>query len=78
MIWKRFDREYTNFKLIWTPDDISIYYDNKLVRQVTDKNILSYYKDIEMWVTFNNGIEEEKDYKNDSVMLVKNFKYIKL
>lgn len=78
MIWKRFDRKYTNFKLIWTPYNISIYYDNKLVRQVTDKHVLSYYKDVEMWVVFNNGIDKIEDYKNDSVMLVKNFKYTKL
>lgn len=75
MMWKRFDREYLNFKLVWTPDEISIYYNNKLVRQVTDNNILKWFKDIEMWVIFNNGIEKEEDYTNDSVMLVKNFKY---
>jgi beta-glucanase (GH16 family) len=75
MTWKRFDREYLNFKLIWTPNEISIYYNNKLVRQVTDSNILKWFKDIKMWVIFNNGVENEEDYTNDSVMLVKNFKY---
>ena len=75
MVWKRFDREFINFKLIWTPDEISVYYNSKLVRQVTDKKILAYYKDVEMWVIFNNGLEKLEDYKNDSVMLIKNFKY---
>jgi beta-glucanase (GH16 family) len=75
MVWKRFDKKYTNFKLVWTPEEISIYYDSKLVRQVTDSKILSQYKDTEMWVVFNNGIDKPEDYKNDSVMLVKNFKY---
>ena len=75
MVWKRFDKKYTNFKLVWTPEEISIYYDSKLVRQVTDSKILSQYKDNEMWVVFNNGIDKPEDYKNDSVMLVKNFKY---
>lgn len=77
MVWKRFDKEYTNFKLVWTPEEISIYYDGKLVRQVTDKKILTQYKDTEMWVVFNNGVDKPEEYKNDSVMLVKNFKYTK-
>ena len=78
MLWKRFDKEYINFKLVWTPEEISIYYNSKLVRQVTDKKILSQYKDNEMWVVFNNGIDKPEEYKNDSVMLVKNFKYINI
>ena len=78
MTWKRFDRKYINFKLVWTPEEISIYYDNKLVRQVTDNDILKWFKDVEMWVIINNGIDKEEYYVNDSVMLVKNFKYTKL
>jgi beta-glucanase (GH16 family) len=78
MVWKRFDKEYTNFKLVWTSEEISIYYDSKLVRQVTDSKILSQYKDIEMWVVFNNGIDKPEEYRNDSIMLVKNFKYTKI
>jgi hypothetical protein len=31
-----------------------------------------------MWVVFNNGIDKPEEYKNDSVMLVKNFKYINI
>jgi len=31
-----------------------------------------------MQVVFNNGIEDPIDYTNDSVMLVRNFKYTSL
>jgi beta-glucanase (GH16 family) len=78
MIWKRFDREFINFKLIWTSEEISIYYNSKLVRQVTDSNILKWFQDNKMWVLFNNGIDKIQEYKNDSVMLIKNFKYTKI
>lgn len=78
MTWKRFDREYLNFKLIWTPEEISIYYNDKLVRQVTDYNILKWFDNVKMWVIFNNGVDKIEDYTNDSVMLVKNFKYSKI
>jgi len=75
MIWKRFDREWINFKLVWLPDEISIYYNNKLVRQVLDQKILKFFKNKRMIVILNNGVENYKEYTNDSVMLVKNFKY---
>jgi hypothetical protein len=40
--------QYLNFKLIWTPDEISVYYNDKLVRQVTDNNILKWFKEGKM------------------------------
>lgn len=77
MVWNRFDQTWNNFKLIWNSSEISIYYNDKLVRQVVDLSILEYFKNKTMQVVFNNGVGDPKEYTNDSVMLVKNFKYTK-
>lgn len=76
MIWRRFDQCFVNFRLAWRPDRIEIFYNGKSVRKVTDSKILQYFRDTQMRVIFNNGIEHMTDYTNDSVMLVKNFKYV--
>lgn len=76
LVLKKFDECFINFRLEWTPDRIEIFYNGRSVRRVVDPNILKWFnKDPYMWVIFNNGIEEESLYTNDSVMLVKNFKY---
>ncbi len=75
MVWNRFDQCYNHFKLEWRPDRIEIFYNGNSVRKVTDNKILSWYSNIQMRVIFNNGLEKLEDYTNDSVMLVKNFKY---
>jgi len=77
MLWKCLDDKWTNFKLEWFPDRISIFYDGKLVREVKDQSILKWFENIQMQVIINNGLEKLEDYTNDSVMLTKNFKYIK-
>ena len=75
MVWKRFDRQYIKFELDWYPDEIIIYYDNMIARRVTDPNVLEWFDDKKMQVVFNNGVDKPSEYTNDSVMLVKNFKY---
>jgi beta-glucanase (GH16 family) len=76
LVFKKFDECFINFRLEWTPDRIEIFYNSRSVRKVTDQNILDWFnRDPSMWVIFNNGIEEESLYTNDSVMQVKNFKY---
>jgi hypothetical protein len=77
MLWKCLDSKWTNFKLEWFPNRISIFYDGKLVREVKNQSILKWFDNIQMVVIINNGIEKPEDYTNDSVMLTKNFKYIK-
>lgn len=76
LVFKKFDECFINFRLEWTPDRIEIFYNGRSVRKVTDPSILKWFnKEPEMWIIFNNGIEEESLYTNDSVMQVKNFKY---
>ena len=76
LVFKKFDECFINFRLEWSPARIEIFYNGRSVRKITDQNILEWFnKDPEMWVIFNNGIEEESLYTNDSVMQVKNFKY---
>ena len=75
MIWRRFDQCFVNFRLEWRKDRIEIFYNSKSVRKVTDPKILQHYNSKELRVIFNNGVDSLKEYTNDSVMLVKNFKY---
>lgn len=77
MVWNRFDQNWNNFKLVWNLFEISIYYNGKLVRQVVDSPILDDFEGKTMQVVFNNGVGKFEEYTNDSVMLVKNFKYTK-
>jgi hypothetical protein len=76
LVFKKFDECFVNFRLEWTPVRIEIFYNGRSVRKVTDQNILKWFNESPyMWVVFNNGIEKESLYTNDSVMQVKNFKY---
>jgi beta-glucanase (GH16 family) len=75
MVWNRFDQTWNKFKLIWNLFEISIYYNDKLIRQIIDESILEHYEGKVMQVVFNNGVGNPSEYTNDSVMLVKNFKY---
>ncbi len=75
MVWKRFDRCYTKFELDWYPDEIIISYDNMIVRRIDNMDVLQWFENKKMQVVFNNGVDNPSEYTNDSVMLVKNFKY---
>lgn len=75
MVWRKFDECFVNFRLEWRPHRIEIFYNGKSVRKVTDVKILQHYATTQLRVVFNNGIDHMQDYTNDSVMLVKNFKF---
>jgi len=42
--------------LIWLKDVIEIYYDDKLNRRITDRNVLKQFDDVTMNVIINNGM----------------------
>jgi len=71
--------QFIKYGLKFTPDEITIYYDNKPVRSL-DKKLLPYFKDHKMNVIINNhftdGVDIEKD--NYSDFTVKYFKYVPL
>ena len=70
-------KNYIEYRVDWFPDVIRIWYDNKVVRCITDPSILSQFKNKTMNVVINNGIQASynptKEY--NSVLSVKNFQY---
>jgi hypothetical protein len=66
--------------LIWLKDVIEIYYDDKLNRRITDRNVLKQFDDVTMNVIINNGMTgkaKAEDIK-ESDFQVKYFKYTPL
>ena len=49
-------KRFVKYKLIWLKDVIEIYYDDKLNRRITDRNVLKQFDDVTMNVIINNGM----------------------
>lgn len=66
---------FVNYACHWTEDFIRFYIDGFLVREVTDKEILSDLSEVPQYLILNNGVKNEpKNFKYYSVMEVKNVK----
>jgi len=73
-------KRFVKYKLIWLKDVIEIYYDDKLNRRITDRNVLKQFDDVTMNVIINNGMTgkaKAEDIK-ESDFQVKYFKYTPL
>ena len=70
-------KNYIEYRVDWFPDVIRIWYDNRVVRCITDPAILSQFKNKTMNVVINNGIQASYDTTKEynSVLSVRNFKY---
>lgn len=70
-----------NLKLIWNEDKIEYYYNNFKVRTITNKKVLSHFKDKKMTVILGTGVQEHLSTKIDknqkSTFIVTNFTYYK-
>lgn len=71
---------YVTYKLVYTPNDISIYYDDYLVRKVTNKDIMHNVNQHDYYVIINNAVQDSVDIDSAhySEFNVKYFKHIKL
>ena len=71
------DKHYMKYKVEWFPDRVTFYYDDKKVREITDKYILEQLSYTKMHVLFNNGITDLKNYEEGpySEFTIKYFKY---
>jgi beta-glucanase (GH16 family) len=69
-------KHFIKYALKYSPDEISIFYDGKLVRSL-DKGLLPYFRDQNMNVIINNGFTKDVDLEkeNYSNFIVKHFKY---
>lgn len=71
---------FNKFGCIWTPDKIEIFYNDRLVRKLTDEKLLKEYHGKTMNVKINAHVDENVDKENHktSEYIIKNFKYEKL
>lgn len=71
-----------NIKLLWEEDRIVYYYNNYKVREIKDKSILKWYKNINMYVVLNtavrDGFYDIIDKEKESTFIVKKFNYFKI
>lgn len=70
-------KNFIKYKLIWTNDSIKFYYNEKLVRNVTDKKVLDQCNNTTMNVILNNSLIQE-DLKTNSDFVIKYFTYTPL
>ena len=69
---------FIEYKLDWDEKYLKFYYNGRLVRKITDKNILDQLNRTSMNVIINNGITDKYSEldKIDSDFIIKEFKYV--
>ena len=70
-------KEFNKFSLIWAPEYIHFYYNDTLVRNVSDSEILKLINGHKMNVIINNSLTRyhRSHINNVGEMIIKNFKY---
>lgn len=75
--FKNPSKNFINYTLVWQENYIKFYYDNRLVRTITDPEILSQLSKKKMNVIINNGVTANVNTINppQSDFIIKNFRY---
>ena len=75
--FKNPSKNFINYKVEWNKGYIKFYYNNRMVRNVTDPRILESLWGHSMNVVINNSIKDgfTEDNLTSSELVVKNFKY---
>jgi len=70
-------KEFIKYSLIWKKEYVKIYYNEKLVRKITDKSILSQLNNTTMNVIINNGVTADVNLEQPptSNFIIKDFIY---
>jgi hypothetical protein len=78
--WKDPSKTFNKYKLDWKEDSIKIFFNDKLVRSITDKDVLSIFNETTQNVIINNMVQKECDENNPpySEFVVNYFKYTPL
>jgi hypothetical protein len=73
-------KHFNKYGCLWAQDKIEIFYNDKLVRKITDKKLLKEYHGKTMNVKINAHVDKNVDKENHktSKYIIKNFKYQKL
>lgn len=78
--WKRPDRTFNKYGVIWTSDEITILFNDRVVRKITDDKVLKQFRGHKMNVIINNSVSNgylDTDMPEHE-MVVKYFKYTPL
>ena len=67
-------KNFIKYKLVWSPDGLKFFYDNKLIRQVDDVEIMAQINNTTMNVILNNSLSKP-DNDTNSDFVVKYFKF---
>lgn len=81
--WRRPDSVFNKYGLIWTESSIEITFNGRVVRSVTDPEVINQFKGKKLNVIINNSIQSnaaEKLYITltdmvEHTMIVKSFKF---
>lgn len=79
VIYKIYHREIDEYKCVWNPDGVTIYFNGVRVRKITDKNFLKCINEKALMYPIMNMMIEEgyvHDPENPPKMYVYDFKYI--
>lgn len=70
-------KNWITYSVTWTKDFVEFYYDDKLVRKITEKKILEQLNQTTMNVIINNGVTADVDLINppNSNFIIKDFVY---
>ena len=72
-------KSWINYKMVCTPHLIQIFYNNKLVREVSDEESMSQIRGHKMNVVINNSLQNDiRDLDRQYFFEVKNFRYLAL
>ena len=66
---------FIKYSCLLESDCIKIYYNNYLVREITDENILKWYRNTPMRIVLNNAVQKDFKAENFSQMIVRSVKF---
>tara|TARA_B100000963_G_C22453072_1_gene592055 strand:+ start:140 stop:868 length:729 start_codon:yes stop_codon:yes gene_type:complete len=75
--WKSPDKIFNRYSMLWKKEEISIFFNDNLVRKITDKKIMDEISKNKMNVIINNMVRPgvNKETPPDSEFIVNYFKY---
>lgn len=78
--WKSPDKIFNKYSLTWTEAEVSIFFNDNLVRKITDKKTLNQLRGDQMNVIINNMVTSDvnEDSPPNSEFIINYFKYTPL
>ena len=76
--WENPTKYLMDYGLLWLPDKLEFYYNDRMVREVTDPAVMKQLQDVKMNVIINNHVTAEinLDKFKPSEFVVSNFRYV--